>query len=283
MRTITDKRIAEYRSTLVRAEKKRKTIDKYMRDLKKLQDYLSGREVTKERLVRYKEYLEDSGLYAASSINSFLAAANSFCAAMGWTELHVRTIRIQNQAFESEDKELTEAEYWRLVRTAVAKGNERIALIIQTLGSTGIRINELQFITVESLNKGMQDVYNKGKVRRIMYPRALIMALEMYVDSQGVTTGSVFQTRTGRPLDRSNIWRDMKMLCKDARVSYEKVYPHNLRHLFARSFYRLKKDIAVLSDILGHSDVATTRIYIRSTGREHQKQLDMMHMVIDGR
>ena len=281
-RIITGERITEYKEILVREEKRKQTIEKYVRDIGKLKIFLDGRELTKELLIRYKEHLENCGEYTPASINSFLSVANSFCEQMGWLDLRIKTIRIQQQAFESEDKELTAGEYQRLIKTALINGNERLALIIQTLGSTGIRIGELAFVTVESLQKGMSDVYNKGKVRRIMYPKELTKVLEVYAKKQGIRNGSIFFTRTGRQSDRSNVWREMKKLCREANVSEGKVFPHNLRHLFARCFYKLKRDIALLSDILGHSNISTTRIYIKSTGKEHQRQLDRMHMVISG-
>ena len=280
IRVVSEERIEEYREIIIREEKRKQTIDKYVRDINKLKDFLGEREMTKELLIQYKEHLESCGEYTPASINSFISAANSFCERMGWTELRIKTIKIQQQSFETEDKELTNAEYQKLIKTALKNGKERLALIIQTLGSTGIRISELQFVTVESLKKGMSDVYNKGKVRRIMYPKELIKVLKAYADKHLIENGSIFCTRTGKAIDRSNIWREMKKLCKEAGVSEKKVFPHNLRHLFARCFYKLKKDIAVLSDILGHSNVTTTRIYIKSTGKEHQRQLDMMNMVI---
>lgn len=281
-RCVTEELIVGYREILVREEKRKQTIEKYMRDIGKLKNFLAGRELTKELLIQYKEHLENGGEYTPVSVNSFLSVANSFCEQMGWFELRIKTIRIQQQAFQAEDKELTEKEYQRLVKTAWKKGNERLALIIQTLGSTGIRISELAFVTVESLKKGMSDVNNKGKVRRIMYPKELIKILKAYVRKNGIKKGSIFITCTGKQIDRSNVWCEMKKLCKEAGVSEEKVFPHNLRHLFARCFYNLKKDIALLSDILGHSNISTTRIYIKSTGKEHQRQLDRMNMVITG-
>lgn len=279
-RVITEELITEYREILVREEKRKQTIEKYIRDIRKLQLFLNGKELTKEQLILYKENLELSGEYTPSSINSFLSAANSFCEQIGWTELHIKTIKIQHQAFETEEKELTDAEYHNLIKTAINQGKEWLALIIQTLGSTGIRISELKYVTVESLKKGMTEVYNKGKVRRIMYPQALVKILTAYVKKKHYDTGSIFVTRSGNIMDRSNIWREMKKLCQIAKVSEQKVFPHNLRHLFARHFYKLKKDIALLSDILGHTNLSTTRIYIKSTGKEHRQQLDMMHMVI---
>ena len=281
-RNITKERITKYKEFLVKAEKRKQTIEKYMRDVGKLKSFLDGRELTKELFICYKEHLENCGEYTPASINSFLSAANSFCEQMGWLDLRIKTIRIQQQVFESEDTELTSNEYQRLIKTALWNGNERLALIIQTLGSTGIRISELAFVTVESLGRGMSDVYNKGKVRRIMYPKELIKVLKAYVKKHGIENGSIFCTRTGRQLDRSNVWREMKKLCREANVSERKVFPHNLRHLFARCFYKLKRDIVLLSDVLGHTNISTTRLYIKSMGKEHQRQLDRMHMVISG-
>ncbi len=249
-RNITKERITKYKEFLVKAEKRKQTIEKYMRDVGKLKSFLDGRELTKELFICYKEHLENCGEYTPASINSFLSAANSFCEQMGWLDLRIKTIRIQQQVFESEDKELTSNEYQRLIKTALWNGNERLALIIQTLGSTGIRISELAFVTVESLGRGMSDVYNKGKVRRIMYPKELIKVLKAYVKKHGIENGSIFCTRTGRQLDRSNVWREMKKLCREANVSERKVFPHNLRHLFARCFYKLKRDIVLLSDVV---------------------------------
>lgn len=279
-RKITQETLEIFRETLIRAEKRRQTIEKYMRDIGKLKAYLNGRALTKELLIGYKEFLENCGQYKVTSINSFLAAANHFCEVMGWMELRVKMIKVQREVFMPENKELSVQEYERLVRTAMEQGDERLALIIQTLGSTGIRIGELRFITVESLKKGMADIYNKGKARRIMYPTELVKVLKEYVRKKRIASGCIFCTGTGNAMDRSNIWRAMKKLCKDAKVEEGKVYPHNMRHLFARCFYKLKNDIAKLADVLGHCNIETTRIYIKSTGKEHKKQLDMMHMVL---
>ncbi len=281
-REITDELIEKYREILVRDEKSKHTVEKYLRDIKKLQKFLAGRELTKELLIDYKAQLEGCGGYKSGSINSFLTVVNGFCGRFGWHELHINAIKIQQQAFETEDKEITFDEYKRLIDKAWESGNERLALIIQTLGSTGIRISELVYITVESLLKGSADVYNKGKVRKIMFPTELIKVLKQYAKKHEITTGHIFRTRTGKPVDRSNTWREINNLCEEAKVPQGKVFPHNLRHLFARSFYKIKKDIALLADVLGHSNLATTRIYIKSTGEEHQRLLDMMGMVIVG-
>ena len=279
-RIITIERIKQFEAALYRNEKESATIQKYVRDIMKLMEYLNGKELTKDRLVAYREYLKKSGKYKISSINSYLAAANQFCELMNWCELRIKSLKIQQDAFCPEKRHLTQAEYSRLVKTANRQGKKRIALIIQTIGSTGIRVSELSYITVESLELGMTEVYNKGKMRRILYPQALKKALQLYVKENGVREGAVFQTVSGKPLDRSNIWKEMKKLCKDASVEESKVFPHNLRHLFARNFYKIKNDIAKLADVLGHSSIDTTRIYMKSTGNEHRRQLDSMKMVL---
>ena len=263
------------------AEKETQTIKKYIRDVKKLMIYANGRSISKELLLKYKEYLEKCGNYKISSINSYLAAANNFCDVMGWTDIRVKMIKVQHETFIPENKELTMQEYERLVKTAYKKGDIRLALIIETLGSTGIRISELKYITAESLKYGMTDIHNKGKVRRILYPGELLKVLQKYAKDMNILHGCIFITACGNPVNRSNVWRMMKNICHDAGVREEKVYPHNMRHLFARIFYKIKNDIAKLADVLGHSNIDTTRIYIKSTGREHKRQLDRMNMIID--
>lgn len=279
-RIITDELLDLFRQALYEDEKRNSTIKKYMRDIEKLKNFLGGRALNKELFIQYKEGLKQSGEFKVRSINSFLAAANHFCEVMGWSELRIKMIKVQSETFCPENKELTESEYKRLIDTAMARGDERLALIIQTLGSTGIRISELQYITVESLKTGMADIYNKGKVRKILYPSDLQKVLREFAIRMKIKSGSVFCTGSGKAVDRSNVWKAMKKLCREAGVNEEKVYPHNLRHLFAKSFYKIKKDIAKLADILGHSNIETTRIYIKSTGKEHKRQLDMMELVV---
>ena len=279
-RIINKKRIELFRKELYREEKKESTIEKYIRDLKKLEKYLAGRTITKENMIQFKEYLQSCGDYEISSINTYLAAANHFCDSMGWADAKVKLLKRQKEFYESENTYLTKEEYKKLVLTANKKGQKRLSLIMQTIGGTGIRISELRFITVESLKKGKVNVYNKGKRRTIFYPEKLQKMLSRYGKEQRILFGCLFRTKTGKPLDRSNIWREMKKLCKKAGVKSGKVFPHNLRHLFAREFYQIKKDIAKLADVLGHHNVETTRIYIKSTGIEHRRVLNMMRMVI---
>lgn len=279
-RRITEERKARFREVLYESEKSRATIKKYMRDLEKLEVFLGGEELNKEKLIAYKNSLQEDGRYKTASINSFLAAANYFCQAMGWQELRVRTIRTQKEIFREDNKYLTQKEYNRLIETAEKKENHRLAMIIQTIGSTGIRISELQYIDVECVYSGMTDIRCKGKIRRILLPKGLQRLLKRYIRERKLTRGPVFCTSSGRPIDRSNVWREMKSLCKLAGIEEQKVFPHNLRHLFAVCFYRIERDIVKLADVLGHSNIETTRIYMKSTGEEHRKILDDMGMIL---
>lgn len=231
-------------------------------------------------VIDYKYYLENTGNYKISSINSFLASVNHYLEVMGYGDMKVKMIKVQKNMFVSEECELTKGEYECLIDTAVSMGNEQLALIIQTLGSTRIRISELKSVTLESVIMGVADIHNKGKLRRILYPSQLRNALIRYADRHGIVRGSIFITRTGSPLNRCNIWKMLKQLSVAAGIDPSKVFPHNMRHLFARSFYNIKKDIARLVDVLGHSNIETTRIYVKSSGEEHRKLLDSMKMVV---
>lgn len=277
---VTEKSIKEYRKLLISEEKGTLTIEKYMRDMRKFYEYADGKCISKQMVIDYKYYLENTGNYKISSINSFLASVNHFLEVMGYGDMKVKMIKVQKNMFESEERELTRNEYECLIDTAVSMENEQLALIIQTLGSTGIRISELKFVTVESINKGNADIHNKGKMRRILFPSNLRNALKRYAEKHSIERGSIFITRTGRPLNRCNIWKMLKQLSVSAGVEPSKVFPHNMRHLFARSFYNIKKDIARLADVLGHSSIETTRIYVKTSGKEHRKLLDSMKMVI---
>ncbi len=279
-RNITKKRLEIFRKELYKEEKSENTIEKYMRDLQKLKDYLKGRVVNKENMIRFKKYLQLCGKYELSSINTYLAAANHFCDVMGWQDAKVKLFRRQKEIYESEQIHLTKEEYKRLILTANKEGKERLSLIMQTIGSTGIRVSELCFVTIESLKRGEISIYNKGKKRKIFYPEKLQRMLKQYAKEHKILSGLLFCTKAGKEIDRSNVWREMKKLCKKAGVVQEKVFPHNLRHLFAREFYQIKKDIAKLADVLGHHNIETTRIYIKSTGAEHKKVLNTMKMVI---
>ena len=214
------------------------------------------------------------------SVNSMLASINSFFSLLGWDDLKVKSLKLQHQIFCTEEKELTRAEYTRLCRTAVRKHNERLNLILQTICGTGIRVSELQFITVEAVRCGEAIVNCKSKTRSVFIIKELKQKLLRYAAEQNIKTGMIFVTRTGQSLSRTNIWREMKALCAEANVNPKKVFPHNLRHLFARVFYGIEKDIAKLADILGHSSINTTRIYIISTGTEHRQRMERMRLIL---
>lgn len=277
-RTITAKAINEFREHLILEEKSKVTIEKYIRDVKAFVAYAQGGTVTKESVIAYKKHLQ--GTYAVRSINSMLASINSLFGFLGWHDLRVRSLRLQQQVFCPEEKELTRAEYTRLCRTAKRRHNERLDLILQTICGTGIRVSELRFITVEAARHGEAVVNCKAKTRSVFIVKELKQKLLRYAAEQGIESGIIFVTRTGKPINRTNIWREMKSLCQEAGVNPEKVFPHNLRHLFARVFYGVEKDIAKLADILGHSSIDTTRIYIISTGTEHRRRMENMHLIL---
>ena len=276
---ITSPLISDFAESLEMEEKSRNTVEKYLRDVRAFQAYTADKPVTKEMTVRYKEELLEKG-YAISSINSMIASVNSFFTFAKQEHLKLKTIKVQRQIFSPEEKELTREEYERLIKAAQQNGNERLNLIIQTICGTGIRVSELRFVTVEAVQRGEAVVLCKGKRRSVFIVKAFQKKLLRYIKDQKIKTGSVFVTRNGNPVSRSNIWRDMKKLCKDADVCPSKVFPHNLRHLFARVFYGLDKDIAKLADILGHSSINTTRIYIISTGTEHRRKMENMKLVL---
>ena len=278
-RFLTEEKISQFRQYLIAEEKSANTVDKYLRDVQVFTGFLAGREVAKEIAVAYKQKLMDDG-YAVKSVNSMLASINSLFAFLGWLDCKVKAIRLQRQIFCGEDKELTKAEYFRLLNAAKQQKNDRLNLILQTICGTGIRVSELEFITVEAAQAGQATVSCKGKTRTVFIVKELKKKLLRYAKKKRITTGPIFVTRTGKPISRTNIWREMKALCRDANVSPNKVFPHNLRHLFARTFYGLEKDIAKLADILGHSSVDTTRIYIVSTGAEHRQKMENMRLVV---
>lgn len=275
---LTQEAIEQYVAYLREQERADNTISKYRHDLDALYKWLDGGTLTKGKMIEWKEHLV--AVYAAASVNSMLAAVNGFLDFMDWRELTVKPLKIQKTLFCDEGRELTKDEYVRLVKAAGQDGNERLALILQTICATGIRISELKFITAEAVLTGRAEVSNKGKLRTVFLPDKLCDLLKKNLRKEGRSTGVVFVTRTGKPLDRSNIWRDMKKLCESAGVDPGKVFPHNLRHLFARTYYSLEKDLSRLADILGHSNVTTTRIYTVESGRIHAHQIGRMGLVI---
>lgn len=276
---ITEKIIDEFRNHLRLKEKSDNTIEKYLRDVHAFWKFVGEQPITKELAIKYKEHLL-SDEYAVRSINSMIASLNSFFTFAGCENMKIKTIKEQRQIYCPENKELTKEEYTRLLKATESKGNQRLNLILQTICGTGIRVSELQFITVEAVKNGEALVFCKGKRRSVFIVKALQKKLLRYAAEQNITSGCIFITRTGKPVSRTNIWRDMKKLCKDDNVNPDKVFPHNLRHLFARVFYGIEKDIAKLADILGHSSINTTRIYIISTGTEHRQRMENMRLVI---
>lgn len=277
-RTLTADIICQFKEHLILEERSENTIEKYLRDIRAFMIFLSENELTKETVIEYKKHLQES--YAVRSINSMLASINSLFDFLGWVELKVKSIKLQQQIYCPEEKELTRAEYERLCRTAERNHNKRLNLILQTICGTGIRVSELQFITVEAVKNGEAIVLLKGKTRSVFIVNQLKQKLLCYAAEQGIQSGCIFITHTGKPISRTNIWRDMKSLCEEANVNPNKVFPHNLRHLFARVFYGIEKDIAKLADILGHSSINTTRIYIISTGTEHRRRMENMRLII---
>ncbi len=277
-RIITNQTINSFEKYLLENEKAEATIEKYMHDICYFVEYVAHRILNKTIVLDYKGMLEQN--YAVRSANSMLAALNSFFRFLGWHELCVKQFKVQKEAYCSEEKELTKAEYTALVQTAEQKKNKRLSLVVQTICGTGIRVSELQSITVEAVRRGEAVVSCKGKTRKIFIVKALQKKLLRYATEQGIVSGILFVTKSGKPLNRSNIWRQMKELCEQSGVSSQKVFPHNLRHLFARTFYGIEKDIAKLADILGHSNINTTRIYIITTGAEHQRRMENMRLII---
>lgn len=253
------------------------TIRQYRHDILCFFSALGTGELTKEATLSYKEKLEQD--YQPVSVNVKLSALNSFFEFVGRSDLRLKLLKIQQKAYCSAEKELSKAEYLRLVKTAEQEDNQKLALLLQTICGTGIRVSEVKYITAEAVNRGEASIRLKGKNRTILIPKKLQKRLKDYIRREKIKDGPVFITRTGKPLDRSNIWRMMKALCQEAGVDEKKVFPHNLRHLFARCFYSIDKDIAKLADILGHSSINTTRIYIITSGAEHRRQLDALELV----
>lgn len=269
--------VNEFANYLCREEKSAATQDKYLRDVRAFYAYSNGNEITKEIVVAWKRNLVEQG-YAVRSINSMLASVNSLLDFLGVSNCKVKNIRTQRKTYCAEDQELTKAEYMRLL--AASKNNEQLNLVLQTICGTGIRVSELRFFTVESVRSGEVTVDCKNKTRTILVPGKLKNILLNYSKKRGITGGAIFVTRTGKTLNRSNIWSAMKKLCESAGVKPSKVFPHNLRKLFARTFYGIEKDIAKLADILGHSSINTTRIYIMTTGVEHRRKIERLGLIV---
>ena len=281
VKLVTEEILDRFKQYLREEERSRATVEKYLRDVRKFGEYVQStgeRGFDKELVLEYKQYLNER--YKTTSVNSMLAAINSFFDYIGCLDCKVKLFKIQRVQFSDKKKELTEKDYARLVHTAERQGDIRMSMLLQTIGSTGIRISELRFITVEALETGRADIYNKGKSRIALLPAELVAVLKRYCRKVGIKGGSIFITRSGKLMDRSNISKRMKQLGRDAGVDTAKVFPHNFRHLFARIFYSIEKDVVRLMDLLGHSNIATTRIYTMATEEQPRKQMSRMKMVL---
>lgn len=276
-RILNEQRIEEFRAYLQQEEKSEATIDKYIRDARAFCAFSGGTGVTKELARSWKQTLTEKG-YAVRSVNSMLASLNSLLGFLGWEDCRVKSLKTQRQTYSPEEKELTRAEYLRLLKAA--KDRPQLSLVMQSICGTGIRVSELQYFTVEAVRTGQIEIRCKGKIRTILIPGKLRKMLLDYAGKNGIRNGSIFVGQDGKPLSRSCIWGRMKRLCGAAGVRACKVFPHNLRKLFARVFYSVEKDIAKLADVLGHSSINTTRIYIMTTGLEHRRQLERLGLVV---
>lgn len=274
--------LADFQTYLIEAEKSPLTVEKYLRDVRAFLAWLEVHQsaaapnLTKAEILAYKSYLIDH--YATTSVNSMLSSLNCYLTFIGRADCRVRIIKMQRAAFCPEERELSRAEYERLLQAA--KSDQRLALLMQTIAATGIRVSEHRFVTIEAARQGKAEVRCKGKVRTILLPRKLCKALLTYAKNRGIRSGSIFISRSGKPLDRSRIWAQMKKLCAAAKVLAEKVFPHNLRHLFARTFYSMEKDVVRLADILGHSSINTTRVYTIESGRVHRRQIEKIPLLM---
>jgi len=272
-----DDRVSEYITYLEQQERSTVTRRQYERDIRIFLGRIKGESITKEEVLRYKEELQEK--YRPASVNAKLAALNGFFSYIGRNDLRLRQLRIQKQVYCRTERELTKTEYLHLVDTARRQGNERLSLLLETICGTGIRVSELRFITADAVWRGEAVIRLKGKTRMILIGGKLSKKLKQYMRKRKILSGSIFVTRTGKPMDRFYIWKLMKALCRSAGVEPQKVFPHNLRHLFARCFYAAEKDLAKLADVLGHSNINTTRIYIVSTGREHRRCMEALGLV----
>ena len=276
-RKITEQMIGQFHECLKREEKSRATIEKYIRDVRAFQAFAGKENVTKDLMLRWKKELQDRN-YAVRSINSMLASLHSLFRFLGWDDCKVKSLKLQRETYCSREKELTRAEYMRLLKAA--ENQPQLRLIMETLCSTGARISEIHFFTVKAVRKGRINISCKGKIRTILFPGRLKKRLLDYARKREIREGMIFQAKNGKPVNRSSIWAKMKKLCRSAGVQPSKVFPHNLRKLFARTFYEQGKDIAKLADVLGHSSINTTRLYIMTTGEEHLRQLERMRLVL---
>ena len=275
---MTTAQLASFRAYLQDEERSEATVEKYLCEVTQFAAWLNNTEVTKSAVAEWKEHLLSEG-YEPSTVNGKLTALDRFFDFMGWSDCKVKHLKLQRRLFRDDNRELTKAEYERLIETAEELGKERLALLMESICGTGIRVSEVQYLTVEAAQQGKVEIYLKGKVRTILIPGKLCKKLLKYAKKHKIASGEIFLTRGGKSLSRKQIWAEMEALCRKAGVTPSKVFPHNLRHLFARTFYRVCRDVARLADVLGHSSIETTRIYLISTGAEHAKTLDLLRLV----
>ena len=275
---LTVDQIAAFEEYLRTEEREQTTIEKYLRNIRVFAAWLGEAPVTKTVVIAWKEHLL-SEQYAPATVNAVIASLNAFFKFAGWEECRVKALRLQRRIFRDPDRELTRDDYGRLIRAAYENGKTRLGLLMETICATGIRVSEVQYITVEAAQSGKAEISLKGKIRTIMLPGKLCRKLLKYAKKQKTVSGEIFLTRNGKGLSRRQIWAEMKAVCKAAGVAPSKVFPHNLRHLFAKVYYRVYRDIVKLADILGHSNIGTTRIYLISTGAEHAEQLDRLNLI----
>lgn len=276
---VPQEHLSAFARRLAEEERSAGTVEKYLRDAGAFLEWLAGAPVSREAVTGWKAHLVRSG-YRPATINSMLAALNAFLRFIGLEDCRVRALRVQRRLFQSEERELSRQEYQRLLDTARTLGRDRLALVMETICAAGIRVSEVRYITAEAVREGRTEIALKGKIRTILLPGKLCRKLEKYARQKKITSGELFLTRSGRPMSRKQIWAEMKGVCRAAGVAPSKVFPHNLRHLFARCFYHVCRDVAQLADILGHSSIDTTRIYLISTGSEHVKTLERLHPIL---
>lgn len=276
---LTAERMRRFEENLRHEERAQGTIQKYLRDVREFAAFLEGREAAREQAASWRDKLLADGI-APVTVNSKLSAVNKFFSFLGWEDSRVKYLRIQRRLFRSRERELSKEEYARLIGTAEKSGRERLALLMETICATGIRVSEVKYITVEAAREGRADISLKGKIRTILIPGKLRKKLLKYARQQKTASGEIFLTRSGKGLSRRQIWAEMKAVCRAAGVAPSKVFPHNLRHLFAQTFYKVCRDIAKLADVLGHSSIETTRIYLISSGAEHARKLDLLGLIL---
>ena len=276
---LTNEQILAFSTALFQAERSQATVEKYLRSVRAFSLFLDGQPVTKDIVLAWKKHLQREENYSPSTVNASLAALNNLFNFLGWTDCRTHYLKIQRRLFRETGRELDRADYEKLIAAALGLGRERIALVMETICAAGIRVSEVRYITTEAVREGRTEIALKGKIRTILLPGKLCRKLEKYARQKKITSGELFLTRSGRPMSRKQIWAEMKGVCRAAGVAPSKVFPHNLRHLFARCFYRVSRDVAKLADVLGHSSIETTRIYLISTGAEHARTLDQLRLI----